>query len=127
MTNIYNFEDFNSFDFFMTIELIFISLLLLALGSFSSSLIFRLSPNFYKFEKNIFTSRSFCPKCKSSLSPLELIPIVSYLFQFAKCRSCKSKISFLKPKLASKLKIDFCEFADLILRNFFMTALNVEL
>ena len=94
MTNIYNFEDFNSFDFFLTIELIFICLFLLALGSFSSSLIFRLSPNFYKFKKNIFTSRSFCPKCKSSLSPLELIPIVSYLFQFAKCRSCKSKISF---------------------------------
>tara|TARA_B100000674_G_C37959766_1_gene971400 strand:- start:10 stop:858 length:849 start_codon:yes stop_codon:yes gene_type:complete len=92
LINIYNFENLNSFNSFSTIELIIISSFLLALGSFSSSLIFRLSPSFHKFKKNILFSRSFCPTCKSNLSPLELIPMLSYLFQFAKCRSCKSKI-----------------------------------
>ena len=37
--------------------------------------------------------RSFCYSCGRTLSPRELIPIFSYLFQRGKCVSCKSRIS----------------------------------
>lgn len=41
--------------------------------------------------------RSACPNCDKTLSPLELIPILSYMFQGGKCRSCKARISPLYP------------------------------
>lgn len=46
----------------------------------------------------LFSSdRSYCPTCKHPLRALELIPILSYLFQGGKCRHCKSRISFIYP------------------------------
>ena len=36
---------------------------------------------------------SHCPNCNHKLSPLELIPIFSYLFLGGKCKQCKKKIS----------------------------------
>src|SRR2546429_2300853 len=38
-----------------------------------------------------------CPKCKTTLGPAELIPILSYLFQRGKCKSCKERISIRYP------------------------------
>jgi prepilin signal peptidase PulO-like enzyme (type II secretory pathway) len=40
---------------------------------------------------------SHCPSCKHPLSPLDLIPLISYLFLRGKCRYCKTSISFLYP------------------------------
>lgn len=40
---------------------------------------------------------SHCDKCNHRLSPIELIPIFSYLIQGGKCRNCKTKMSFLYP------------------------------
>jgi leader peptidase (prepilin peptidase)/N-methyltransferase len=37
---------------------------------------------------------SHCPKCGHRLSPLELIPIFSFLFQKGKCKNCGDKISW---------------------------------
>lgn len=37
--------------------------------------------------------RSFCYSCGHRLTPRELVPIFSYLFQGGKCLNCKSKIS----------------------------------
>ena len=39
--------------------------------------------------KSIIYPPSHCPKCKHRLTPSELIPIFSYLFQGGKCKSCK--------------------------------------
>ena len=49
---------------------------------------------FYKKDlKKSLTRRSACPSCNKELSPKELFPIFSYLFQKGKCSSCKTKIS----------------------------------
>lgn len=37
--------------------------------------------------------RSRCPACRHELSWYELIPLVSFIIQAGKCRSCKTKIS----------------------------------
>lgn len=41
--------------------------------------------------------RSACPHCNHELKWYELIPILSYLFQGAKCRGCKAHISIQYP------------------------------
>ncbi|MDG5786860.1 prepilin peptidase [Evansella sp. AB-P1] len=41
--------------------------------------------------------RSHCPNCKHVLSWLELIPVLSYIFQKGKCKKCKKRISPIYP------------------------------
>ena len=40
---------------------------------------------------------SFCPKCKHELRWYELIPIISFVIQKGKCRSCGKKIAIFYP------------------------------
>lgn len=40
---------------------------------------------------------SHCPNCNHRLTPLELIPVLSFLIQGGKCKVCKSKISIFYP------------------------------
>ncbi|MGM0874434.1 MAG: prepilin peptidase [Bacillota bacterium] len=42
---------------------------------------------------------SACPVCNKKLSPLELIPIASYIFQNGKCKNCNTPISPLYPSI----------------------------
>lgn len=41
--------------------------------------------------------RSYCPNCETQLRFYELIPVLSYVFQRGKCRTCQTKISFIYP------------------------------
>jgi prepilin signal peptidase PulO-like enzyme (type II secretory pathway) len=59
----------------------------LIVGSFLNVVILR-----YSTDKNL-GGRSHCPKCNHQLSWYELIPVVSFVVQLGKCRSCKEKIS----------------------------------
>ncbi|ACV28689.1 prepilin peptidase [Anaerococcus prevotii] len=43
--------------------------------------------------ESIVFPRSHCESCGKSLSPFELIPVISFLIQKGRCRSCGSKIS----------------------------------
>lgn len=43
--------------------------------------------------ESIVYPRSHCESCGKSLSPFELIPVISYLIQKGRCRSCGAKIS----------------------------------
>lgn len=61
-------------------------------GSFYNVVGHRLPMN-----ESIIYPPSHCPICKKRLSPLELIPILSYIFLLGKCRNCKSKISLEYP------------------------------
>jgi len=47
--------------------------------------------------KSIIKPSSHCPKCGHKLTPLELIPIFSYLLQKGKCKGCGSKIPIIHP------------------------------
>jgi len=57
-----------------------------AMASFGNVLIDRLP------KEESVGGRSYCPNCGKTLSPLDLIPVFSYLFLKGKCRYCGSPI-----------------------------------
>lgn len=57
-------------------------------GSFFSLAIYRIPR-----KQDIVYTRSYCPNCKHRLEFFDLIPILSYIFHFGKCKYCKDKIS----------------------------------
>ncbi len=64
----------------------------LSVGSFLNVVIFRIDNI-----KTILSDRSHCPKCKQTLSWLDLIPFVSFLLLRGKCRYCDESISWQYP------------------------------
>ncbi|WP_110927093.1 prepilin peptidase [Bacillus massiliglaciei] len=48
-------------------------------------------------QKPFANRRSACPNCHKTLTPLELIPVASFLFQAGKCRGCRKPISPIYP------------------------------
>ncbi|PLR85034.1 prepilin peptidase [Bacillus canaveralius] len=62
------------------------------LGSFFNVVGLRVPLN-----KSIVKPRSHCPYCGQTLSWFELIPVISYLLQGGKCRSCRAPVSPLYP------------------------------
>ncbi len=62
-----------------------------AIGSFLNVLIDRLP------REESINGRSHCEFCKKTLSPLDLIPVVSFLFLKGKCRYCGEKLSWQYP------------------------------
>lgn len=64
------------------------------MGSFFYTLALRYSSGFIKREplKALFSS-SRCPACAHRLSPLQLVPILGYVFQRGRCRKCGTLIS----------------------------------
>jgi len=63
----------------------------LVFGSFLNCLIYRLHSH-----QTIF-GRSFCPKCKQKIKWYDNVPIISFIFLKARCRSCGKKISWQYP------------------------------
>lgn len=57
-------------------------------GSAANAIIYRLPRDI-----GWWKGRSFCPKCKHSLSPWDLIPVISFLLLGGKCRYCHSPIA----------------------------------
>lgn len=89
-------------------------------GSFLNVLSFRYHPDKFLLSKDIIKGRSYCPKCHKTLSFYELIPIISFIIQCGRCRSCKQKISFQYILIEILSGLIFV-FAPLFLRNNFMT------
>jgi len=89
-----------------TLYIILIFILGTIIGSFLNVVIFRLP----KEEK--LGGRSSCPNCGRVLSPRELVPLFSFLFQGAKCRGCGNKISpqYFFVELATGLLFVFTYF-----------------
>lgn len=44
-----------------------------------------------------FGGRSYCDKCRKTLSPIDLIPIISFFWLKGQCRNCHAKLSFWYP------------------------------
>ena len=89
MINIYNpvFINISSFSF---VDLIIIAIFFLSVGSFCSSIIFRLAPN---SPFSLYKIRSSCPSCSKKIGIINLIPLVGFLIQKGKCKFCGSNIS----------------------------------
>ena len=68
------------------LQLLLIGLLTGILGSFLNMAIWRVPRG-----ESIFLPRSHCPVCKHVLSPLDLLPILSYLLLKGRCRYCGTK------------------------------------
>lgn len=71
---------------------IFLGIIGLFIGSFANVVVLRLRSG-----ENMWTDRSKCPKCEHQLSAWDLFPVFSWLFLRAKCRYCKSSISWQYP------------------------------
>lgn len=66
----------------------------LFVGSFLNACIHR----FPEEDLSVFSpARSFCPKCDRQLTWSENLPVLSWLFQRAKCRGCKASIHWRYP------------------------------
>lgn len=74
----------------MTIFILF--LIGLCLGSFLNVVIDRWPKN-----KSVVSGRSHCDFCQKTLSPLDLIPVISFLLLRGKCRYCHKKLSWQYP------------------------------
>jgi leader peptidase (prepilin peptidase)/N-methyltransferase len=74
------------------VSLIFI--LGLGIGSFLNVVLFRMTT-----EKKFWHGRSECMACKHQLAWYELIPVLSYLIQRGRCRSCHNSLSIQYPLL----------------------------
>ena len=78
----------------------------LLLGSFANVVILRL-PN----GESIATPRSRCPQCLTPISWFDNIPVLSYIFLFGKCRSCRARISPRYPLVELLMAILFVGLA----------------
>lgn len=102
-------------------QLLFYSILALLFGSFANVLIYRLPANL-----SILSPGSYCPECKHSLSLLEKIPVISFVWQQGKCTKCKSKISWRYPVvelLLLLLAYPFMHYAQSTLEYFIILVL----
>lgn len=80
----------------MSLLLLLILLVLgLIVGSFLSVAIHRLHAG----KPGLVWGRSSCPHCHHALSPQELIPLLSYLWQGGQCRHCAKRIGWHYPVL----------------------------
>jgi prepilin signal peptidase PulO-like enzyme (type II secretory pathway) len=71
----------------MIITAVIIFILGAAIGSFINVLVERTSRG------ESLKGRSYCESCKKTLSPFELIPLLSYIIQKGKCKNCSAKLS----------------------------------
>ncbi|MBO8086568.1 MAG: prepilin peptidase [Marichromatium sp.] len=73
-------------------EVLFLALLGVCVGSFLNVLIYRLP-----LGQNIAFPASHCPSCKTPLRWYHNIPLFSWMFLGGKCATCKASISFQYP------------------------------
>src|ERR1700733_4815280 len=71
---------------------VFAALFGLVIGSFLNVCIVRIPE-----QKSIVMPASACPKCGAAIKPWDNIPVLSWLLLGGKCRSCKTKISWMYP------------------------------
>ncbi len=68
-----------------------------AFGSFLNVLTLRYRPERSAFNAAALGGRSHCPRCKKKLAWYELIPVVSFLVQGARCSACGGRLSVQYP------------------------------
>lgn len=66
----------------------------LALGSFATVLAAR-----WPHGRSLVRPRSHCPSCARTLTPAELVPVVSWVLQGGRCRGCRARVSWRYPAI----------------------------
>lgn len=100
--------------FFVLIALFLVGL---AVGSYSNVLTMRYRPGGRLFG-NTVAGRSHCPHCKRTLRWFELIPLISFILQRTRCRTCHAKLSWQYPLVELCSGIFFTTF-PLLAADFF--------
>ena len=81
----------------MARDFIVLFLLGTALGSFLNVIASRYRVGLPLFARPSVSGRSHCEACQKTLSWYELIPLMSFIIQMGRCRSCKSRLSLQYP------------------------------
>ncbi len=68
----------------------------LVFGSFLNVIALRYDPDRFIFAPGL-RGRSHCPHCQRTLRWFELVPVLSFIFLRARCRTCRGKISWQYP------------------------------
>ncbi len=76
-----------------------------AVGSFLNVLALRYDPERFLLGKHAVGGRSHCSFCHRTLKWYELVPLLSFVIQGGRCRSCKANLDFQYP--ASELIAGF--------------------
>src|SRR3989338_4514124 len=69
----------------------------LAAGSFLNVVSLRFQPGQRLLDLRIINGRSACPHCQKTLRWYELIPLLSFIVQLGRCRSCGQRLSLQYP------------------------------
>ena len=77
-------------------EYVLIGVLGLVIGSFLNVCIYRIP-----VEESIAFPPSHCGKCQHNLSPIDLVPVLSFIFLRGRCKYCNEKISIRYPLIES--------------------------
>jgi len=95
-------------------EIILMAAIGLVIGSFVNVLIHRLPPMILRADEsgpiglNLSTPRSHFPHCRHTLSWFELIPVLSFVGSFGRCKHCNEAISFRYPGVELLTAVLFC-------------------
>jgi len=68
-----------------------------AVGSFINVIALRFREERKLWDWSVIGGRSKCPHCRRVLSWYELIPVLSFIIQFGKCRACAKPLSLQYP------------------------------
>ena len=66
-------------------------------GSFMNVVVFRFKEGEFIFGRKVLSGRSHCRHCGKTLSWYELLPLLSFIIQFGRCRACGRWLSFQYP------------------------------
>ncbi len=89
-----------------------------AMGSFLNVIALRYNPDKFLLGRHTVGGRSHCSFCRKTLKWYELVPLLSFVIQAGKCRSCGAKLDFQYP--ASELVAGFIAVSTpLMVRSYF--------
>ncbi len=96
-------------------------LLGLCIGSFINVLALRTLK-----EESLWRKGSYCYHCQHKLSPLELIPVLSFLFLKGKCKHCQGKIHWHYPLVELATGLIFAAIVHFLGPNYWHPGLGVS-
>lgn len=76
---------------------VFLFILGLAIGSFLNVIATRYDPDRFILGKPVIGGRSYCPGCGKILRWYELLPLISFIVQRRRCRTCAALLSWQYP------------------------------